>query len=121
MNRVKFTYITCLFVSISFGLTELQAQTYSGYSRDSLQIKVYTEIDYVNREAKDIRLLKVFCDYCTDAQTNKIGYGALRRAYAERYDPVNILDNGTKKLAVIIRISKEDFKEIKNDTILNKE
>ncbi len=103
---------------LCFGLNTIEAQTYNtGYSKDSLQIKVYTEIDYVNREAKDIRLLKVFCDYCTDAQISKIGYGALRRAHAERYDPKNVLENGTKKLAIIIRISKEDFKEIKNDSI----
>lgn len=34
-----------------------------GYAKDSLQIKVYTEIEYKNREAKDIKLKKVFCDY----------------------------------------------------------
>lgn len=118
MNRLWFTYVFSLLFTVSFGLKNSQAQTYNtGYSKDSLQIKVYTEIDYVNREAKDIRLLKVFCDYCTDNQISKLGYGALRRAYDERYDPKNILENGTKKLAVIIRISKEDFKEIKNDSI----
>ncbi len=103
---------------LGFGLNTIEAQTYNtGYSKDSLQIKVYTEIDYVNREAKDIRLLKVFCDYCTDAQISKIGYGALRRAHTERYYPENVLENGTKKLAIIIRISKDDFKEIENDSI----
>ncbi len=114
MSRFKPTYLFYLLFAISLCLNTLQAQ---GYAKDSLQIKVYTEIDYVNREAKDFRLLKVFCDYCTDAQISKIGYGALRRAFAERNDPKNILDNGTKKLAVIIRISKDDFKEIKNDSI----
>lgn len=118
MNKQLFTYLLSFLLLVVLGLNTTQAQKYnSGYSRDSLQIKVYTEIDYINREAKDIRLLKVFCDYCTDSQISKIGYGALRRAHAERYDPKNILENGTKKLAVIIRISKEDFKDIKNDSI----
>ena len=80
-----------------------------GYAKDSLQIKVYTEIEYKNREAKDIKLLKVFCDYCTSAQNSKIGYAALLRAHDERYLPENVLVNGKKKLAIIIRISKTDF------------
>ncbi|PNQ73160.1 hypothetical protein C1T31_08300 [Hanstruepera neustonica] len=92
-----------------------------GYAKDSLQIKVYTEIDYENREAKDITLKKVFCDYCSDAQISKIGYAALLRAHDERYLPENILVNGTKKLAIIIRISKEDFAAITDDAVNNKE
>lgn len=86
-----------------------------GYAKDSLQIKVYTEIEYKNREAKDIKLLKVFCDYCTSAQTSKIGYAALLRAHDERYLPENVLVNGKKKLAIIIRISKVDFAAISNE------
>ncbi|WP_230401545.1 hypothetical protein [Hanstruepera ponticola] len=86
-----------------------------GYAKDSLQIKVYTEIEYKNREAKDIKLLKVFCDYCTSAQTSKIGYAALLRAHDERYLPENVLVNGKKKLAIIIRISKVDFAAISDE------
>lgn len=86
-----------------------------GYAKDSLQIKVYTEIEYNNREAKDIKLLKVFCDYCTSAQTSKIGYAALLRAHDERYLPENVLVNGKKKLAIIIRISKVDFAAISDE------
>jgi len=87
-----------------------------GYAKDSLQIKVYTEITYQNREAEDIKLITVFCDYCSESQTTKIGYEALNRAYDERYNPDNILENGTKKLAIIIRISKDDFLEMNTET-----
>ncbi|TYB76472.1 hypothetical protein ES674_11345 [Bizionia myxarmorum] len=94
----------------------MQAQN---YAKDSLQIKVYTQITYKSKEAKDIKLIKVFCDYCSDEQTSKIGYAALRRSYDERYDPENILINGKKKLAIIIRIDKSDFlamnEEIENE------
>ena len=86
-----------------------------GYAKDSLQIKVYSEIEYKNSEAKDIKLLKVFCDYCSDAQTSKVGYAALLRAHDERYLPENVLVNGKKKLAIIIRISKMDFAAITNE------
>lgn len=86
-----------------------------GYAKDSLQIKVYTEIEYKNREAKDIKLKKVFCDYCNNAQISKIGYAALLRAHEERYLPENILVNGIKKLAIIIRVSKKDFAAITDD------
>ncbi|MFD2550963.1 hypothetical protein ACFSQP_03945 [Bizionia sediminis] len=93
----------------------VQAQ---GYATDSLQIKVYTQITYKNTEATDIKLLKVFCDYCSDTQTTEIGYAALRRSYDERYDPENVLKNGKKRLAIIIRIDKEDFKSLKDAEIL---
>ncbi|MGY0392378.1 hypothetical protein ACW5R3_07495 [Bizionia sp. KMM 8389] len=96
------------------GITDVYAQS---YAKDSLQIKVYTQITYKEQIAKDIKLLKVFCDYCTDKQTSSIGYAALRRAYDERYDPENILENGEKKLAIIIRIDKGDFLAINEETI----
>lgn len=80
-----------------------------GYAKDSLQIKVYTEITYQDKEAIDIKLMTVFCDYCSDLQKTKLGNEALNRAYIERYNPENILINGKKKLAIIIRIAKDDF------------
>tara|TARA_R110002012_G_scaffold81945_2_gene207344 strand:+ start:22870 stop:23199 length:330 start_codon:yes stop_codon:yes gene_type:complete len=98
------------------GIHNMQAQ---GYAKDSLQIKVYTEITYQNNEAKDIKLLTVFCDYCSDKQTTKIGYAALRRAYDERYDPENILENGKKKLAIILRIAKDDFLQMNEDVLMD--
>lgn len=108
---------------LTFGVILLMANSLypQGYAKDSLQIKVYTEIDYENREAKDIKLKKVFCDYCSDAQISKIGYAALLRAHDERYLPENILVNGTKKLAIIIRISKEDFAAITNAATNNEQ
>ena len=106
------------FFGFLFSIFSLYPQ---GYAKDSLQIKVYTEIEYKNSEAKDIKLKKVFCDYCSDAQISKIGYAALLRAHDERYLPENMLVNGIKKLAIIIRISKEDFTAITNDAVNNKE
>lgn len=98
-----------LILFLWFGIESVLAQS---YTKDSLQIKTYTEIAYINSEAKDIKLIKVFCDYCSELQKKSIGEEALRRAYYERYEPQNILVNGKKKLAILIRISKADFAAI---------
>lgn len=42
-----------------------------GYKKDSLQIKVYTEIEYVQYRVKSVKVVKVFCDYCSELQTKK--------------------------------------------------
>ncbi len=86
-----------------------------GYAQDSLQIKVYTEITYQDNQAQEIKLLNVFCDYCSEKQTIIIGEEALNRAYDERYNPGNVLVNGKKKLAIIIRIAKDDFSAIDDE------
>jgi len=101
-----------------FGLTffcfsSLIAQ--KGYSLDSLQIKVYTTIDYVDSTPNSILVKKVFCDYCSENQLNGIGDEALRRTYIERFDKKNKLVDGRKKLALYIRISKSDFAYLENN------
>lgn len=85
------------------------------YKKDSLQIKSYTLIEYVNNEVKNIELLKVMCDYCTEIQKEAIGKEAIRRSYLERFDPKNRLKEGKKKLAIYIRVAKKDFAAIKED------
>jgi len=85
------------------------------YKKDSLQIKTYTRIEYRNNDVKDIKVLKVICDYCTDFQKQIIGEEAKRRAYQESFYPENKLKNGDKKLAIYIRIAKLDFAAIKED------
>ena len=91
----------------------------SGYQKDSLQIKVYTEIEYVDRLVRDIKVKKVFCDYCTEFQTEQIEKEAIRRTYLVRNDVDIRLINGIYRHALYIRISKKDFSELKEET--NKE
>ncbi|WP_298761225.1 hypothetical protein [uncultured Psychroserpens sp.] len=104
----KYKYI--LTAILCFYSTLLSAQS---YAKDSLQIKSYTLIEYRNNEVKEIKLLKVLCDYCTDYQKQIIGEEAKRRTFLERLDPKNRLKEGQKKLAIYIRIAKKDFAEIK--------
>lgn len=85
------------------------------YKKDSLQIKSYTTVKYVDNRAVKIETTKVFCDYCTDYQKKMIGIEAERRAYLLRNDPKNKMENGEKKLAIYIRIAKKDFAAIKEE------
>jgi len=87
----------------------------NGYKKDSLQIKVYTNIEYVNNEAKSIEVRKVFCDYCSEIQKVAISEEAKRRSYAVRNNKENRLMNGIRKLSLYIRISKKDFAAIKEE------
>lgn len=86
-----------------------------GFKKDSLQIKVYTEIRYVNNEAVDINVKKVFCDYCTEFQTKVVGEEGIRRSNEVKYDAENRLKNGVKRLALYIRVSKKDFAALKEE------
>jgi len=108
MKKTFTNYCKCvLLLSTILCLSNLHAQ--KGYSVDSLQIKVYTEIDYVNNDTKAINIRKVFCEYCTEDQKRGIEDEALRRSYLERNDKKNKLANGRKRLAIYIRISRSDF------------
>ena len=108
MNCKTF-YIILFFVAFIF---QIKAQ---GYQKDSLQIKVYTEIAYTNFKSDSVRVTKVFCDYCSNLQSEKIKEEAMRIAYRVRYSKENIVPNGIKKLAMYIRVSKKDFAALKED------
>jgi len=107
---MKQTYKYILIFVLFISCTLVSAQD---YRIDSLQIKAYTEIEYKAGEPTNIKLKKVFCDYCTKNQLNLLGEDAIRRADGEKYDTKNKLKNGKKKLAIYIRIAKIDFAAIK--------
>ncbi len=114
MRKILTNKCKCVLVIFTvFCLSGLQAQ--QGYTTDSLQIKVYTEIDYVNNSPKAINIKKVFCDYCSSNQLMGIEDEALRRSYIERNLKKNKLVNGKKKLAIYIRIAKSDFAYLENN------
>ena len=94
-----------------FSIGNLFAQI--GYQKDSLQIKVYSEIEYANKFVKGIKVDTVFCDYCTSYQIKRIKEEAYRRTYLISDDKDIRLVNGKYKHALYIRISKKDFLEMK--------
>lgn len=98
----------CL-ISVSHAFAQI------GYKKDSLQIKVYSEIEYIDRLIKDIKVDTVFCDYCSKNQIKMLKEEALRRTYLIRNDKDVKLENGTYKHALLIRISKKDFLEMKEE------
>ncbi len=112
MRSLLWKYQLLLGIFICLSSLNVNGQS---YRKDSLQIKSYTQIEYVNNEVKSIKLLKVLCDYCTDYQKEVIGEEAKRRAFLERFDPKNRIKDGKKRLAIYIRIAKKDFAEIKPD------
>lgn len=100
---------------ILFGWSSIIAFGQEGYAKDSLQIKIYADITYENNRSKSIKVRKVFCDYCTEIQLKYIKEEGWRRAYDERYLPENRLIKGIRKLTIIIRMAKKDFKAFNNE------
>lgn len=86
-----------------------------GYQQDSLQIKVYTVITYENSHPNIINVSKVFCDYCSKKQLQHIERRAWNMTYDARYAPENRIQEGERKLALFIRISKKDFSKLKDE------
>ena len=103
--------LICLLVFLISSMT-VNAQS---YRKDSLQIKSYTLIQYRQSEVKDVKLIKVICDYCTELQKEVVGIEAMRRAKLDSYNPENRMKEGDKKLAIYIRIAKKDFAAIKEE------
>jgi len=85
------------------------------YKKDSLQIKVYTEL-YVSNDIKidSIKILKIFCDYCNEQQIKHIEKESFYRTKMEfRYPEYH--KTGKYKLTLFLRISKNNFSDLKND------
>jgi len=113
---MKFHQFIVLLFCVSFAI---QGFAQLGYQKDSLQIKVYTVIEYRDGLIKEMKVEKVFCDYCTKYQTEQIKEEALRRTYLIRNDEGVKQENGKFNHALYIRISKKDFMEMKKDSITN--
>ena len=86
-----------------------------GYAKDSLQIKLYADIEYKNRQPIRIDVRKVFCDYCSEKQLKRVKQEGWRRAYMERYSSENRMVTGIRKLTLILRFAKRDFKDMNKE------
>ena len=104
----------CAFVILFFIGSLHSGNAQVGYQKDSLQIKVYSIITYENSHPKQINIDTVFCDYCNEAQVNILKRQAWELSYAGRYAPENRIEQGKRKLALFIRVSKDDFKKLKD-------
>ena len=111
LNKAYYIIILILCgLSFNYGVAQNR-----DFKQDSLQIKVYTEIEYVKSQATNITVKKVFCDYCSEIQMKYLSEKANELAYYDRYNPRKRLVNGIRKFAIIIRVSKKDFLALKNE------
>lgn len=106
--------ILVLFLVLFFQSACVQAQS-RDYRKDSLQFKMYTRL-YVNEsiQVDSIVVKKIFCDYCTKAQSDFLNYEAIRASRLEARRP-KYRNEGEHRLALIVRFSKEDFKRINTE------
>ena len=76
---------------------------------------MYTRL-YVNEnlQVDSLTVKKIFCDYCTDAQMDVLHQEAIRQSLIERYNP-KYRRKGEHRLALVVRFSKEDFKNLNNN------
>ncbi len=113
MKQLKISYylIALFLCCFSFNYSIAQKRN---FAKDSLRIKVYTEIEYVNGRSKIIIVKKVFCDYCSDNQIEALKEKAKELAFYDRYNPKKRLLNGIRKMTMIIRVSKKDLNALEN-------
>ncbi len=104
--KIKVLFWTLLFSSFI-------AFSQHSYRKDSLQIKVYSEL-YVNENVKidSIKVKKIFCEFCTDNQLKAIKEESYYRTQDEFYNP-KYHKEGKHIIAIYLRISKDDFSKMK--------
>lgn len=100
--------IAC-FVLLLFSVVAISQR---GYQKDSVQIKVYTNM-VVDKQLKvdTISVKKVFCDYCTLSQTEAVSEQSKVMTYDMRMIP-KYRKEGTHRIAIYIRIPRDKFEEL---------
>ncbi len=112
LNRLKYFHII---VILSLALLSAEVKAQQGYAEDSLQIKVYSEINYEGSRPISIKVTKVFCDYCSPNQLKHIKRVAYDTAYNESNAPENLMKSGKKKLAIYLRLPKDKFRLLRDE------
>ena len=85
------------------------------YKKDSLQFKMYTRLFLSERlQVDSVTVKKIFCDWCSDVQMDVLHQEAMRQSMIERHNP-RYNKPGEHRLALYVRFSKADFKNLKND------
>ncbi len=100
-------------IAIFFGSMQVFGQ--KGYAKDSLQFKAYVHLIYVEARIKEIKVKKVFCDYCSENQLKYLKQNFWNMANSEKYNADVRLAKGLRKRTLLTRIAKEDFQNLKNE------
>ncbi len=113
-------YMKIKFLIVIFGLVCILASTANAqvsskdYRKDSLQFKMYTRL-YINEQlgVDSLTVKKIFCDFCSEKQMDVLQQEAMRQSMIERHNP-RYRKPGEHRLALIVRFSKEDFRNLNN-------
>lgn len=92
-----------------FCLMNTIAYSQRGFEVDSIQIKVYTQIEYENYKPIKIEVTKIFCDYCSEEQLKKVELKAIQTTQRVRYNSESILANGSRRIKHVIRFKRDKF------------
>ena len=83
------------------------------YQEDSLQIKIYSTLIIEEDLTVDVLVRKVFCEFCNEDQAFLLSEEAKRRTFLLKDSAEYMRKPGEHKMALYIRMSKEDFKNLK--------
>ena len=110
---MKHNYFILVGFLLSFVFAKAQAPI-KNYKIDSLQFKMYTRL-FVGEQLQvdSITVKKIFCDWCNDTQMDILHQEAMRQSMIERHNP-RYKKPGEHRLALYVRFSKEDFKNLNN-------
>ena len=110
---MKHNYFIVVGFLLSFAFAKAQSPT-KNYKIDSLQFKMYTRL-FVGEQLQvdSITVKKIFCDWCNDTQIDILHQEAMRQSMIERHNP-RYKKSGEHRLALYVRFSKEDFKNLNN-------
>ncbi|WGK64782.1 hypothetical protein [Croceiramulus getboli] len=102
-----------LLFGILLGIGSVEAQ--QSFRKDSVQFKMYTSLWKSSPEQVDsIVVRRIFCKYCTEAQRDFLKEEAVYKTFISRNDKP-YRKEGEHKMALYIRISKEDFKNLNTE------
>lgn len=78
-------------------------------SKDTLRIKVYTEIKYVEGRMQNVEVTKVFCDYCSPIQIEALEDQARSIIHREKRYWTKGKENKIQRYTLIISVSRKDL------------
>ena len=112
LYKKSFYIIILLSCSLSANYSVAQKRS---QANDTLRIKVYTKIKYVEGRMQNIEVTKVFCDYCSPAQIEALKDQARSIIYREKRYWTKGKENKIQKFTMIIYVARDDLFAIKED------
>lgn len=110
--KIKTVQFITVLIAVLLFTEQLNAQNYSGFKKDSLQVKMYVHIKYENAKPKEIKVKKIFCDYCNESQKAYLAQTAWSKDYKVSNDRENVVENGLTTKALFIRVAKNEFRKL---------